>query len=407
MNANKSIVPVVVDKNNPAPEWIASLRERFPCEPEVDRFLTAKLNERPKPPYQPVSLDELCAGLKRLLQANGVDNFNIGSPRWLTGGASKLQMAFELDWTSPGGEQTTTSMVLRMQPAESIVESSRLREFQLLQAMDGCVPVPKAYWVDNLGEHLPYPGLVLGFVHGVTKPSDGAGGEVSGMGTHYGARLRDLLAPQFVDMLARIHTFEWQQAELSAFGIPESGTQAVEWQINWWRRVAEEDALAKLPILALAEQWLLENKPRADHISLIHGDYRCGNFLFNESSGDVTTWLDWELGHLGDRHEDLAWSLIRTWGHDDPASGDHFICGLMTEDDFLSAYESASGLPVNSETLRYYKILNAWKSVVMSQFSSYRVASRGKTHQDVLVAWCIGIAPKFTEQLAELLDGAI
>lgn len=383
------------------------MRERFPCEPEVDRFLTAKLNERPKPPYQPVSLDELCAGLKRLLQANGVDNFNIGSPRWLTGGASKLQMAFELDWTSPGGEQTTTSMVLRMQPAESIVESSRLREFQLLQAMDGCVPVPKAYWIDNLGEHLPYPGLVIGFVHGVTKPSDGAGGEVSGMGTHYGARLRDLLAPQFVDMLARIHTFEWQQAELSAFGIPESGTQAVEWQINWWRRVAEEDALAKLPILALAEQWLLENKPRADHISLIHGDYRCGNFLFNESSGDVTTWLDWELGHLGDRHEDLAWSLIRTWGHDDPASGDHFICGLMTEDDFLSAYESASGLPVNSETLRYYKILNAWKSVVMSQFSSYRVASRGKTHQDVLVAWCIGIAPKFTEQLAELLDGAI
>ena len=398
---------MTVDKNHPTPEWIASLQARYPCEPEVDRFLTAKLHERPKPPYQPVSLDELCAGLERLLRANEISNFNIGSARWLTGGASKLQMAFELDWTPPGGQREKTNMVLRMQPAESIVESSRLREFQLLEAMGGCVPVPETYWVDNLGEHLPYPGLVIGFVGGVTKTTAGAGGEVSGMGTHYGARLRKLLAPQFVEMLARIHTFDWQQAKLSAFGIPAPGTQAVEWQINWWRRVAEEDALADLPILALAEQWLIANKPDADQISLLHGDYRCGNFLFDEASGEITTWLDWELGHLGDRHEDLAWSTIQTWGHDDAETGEHFICGLMTEDDFLNEYAAASGLSVNRDTLRYYQILNAWKLVVMAQFCSYRVASRGKTHQDVLVAWCIGIAPKFTEQLAELLEEVV
>ena len=396
-----------LDKNNPTDEWIARLRERFPCEPEVDRFLTAKLHERTRPPYKPVTLDELCAGVEQLLQANNVRDFAIRSPRWLTGGASKLQMAFQLDWAETKGDLVTTPMVLRMQPAESIVESSRLREFQLIRAMDGCVPVPKAYWVDNLGEHLPYPALVLGFVKGVTKPTQGTGGEVSGMGTHYGPRLRGLLAPQFVDMLARIHTFDWRTAELSAFEFPSPGTDAVARQINWWRRVAEEDALAELPILTLAEQWLVNNMPPADQISLLHGDYRCGNFLFFESNGEITTWLDWELGHLGDRHEDLAWSTIRTWGHDDPESGKHLICGLMTEADFLTTYENVSGLTINREILRYYKILNAWKLVVMSQFCSYRVASRGKTHQDVLVAWCIGIAPKFTEQLAELLDEVI
>lgn len=393
-----------IDKNQPRSAWIASLRARFPCEPEVDRFLTAKLHERSNPPYKPVTLDELCVGLGRLLKANGVNDFSIGRRRWLTGGASKLQMAFELDWTPSAGKRTTTMMVLRMQPAESIVESSRLREFQLIRAMNGCVPVPRAYWVDNLAEHLPYPALVIGFADGVTKPSQGIGGEVSGMGTNYGARLRKALAPQFVDMLARIHLFDWRTADLSAFETPLPGTQAVERQINWWRRVAEEDALASVPILALAAQWLTEHMPAADRISLLHGDYRCGNFLFDEARGEITTWLDWELGHLGDRHEDLAWSTIRTWGHDDPDSGDHLICGLMPEPDFLAAYKSASGLAVEMDTLRYYKILNAWKLVVMSQYCSYRVASRGKTHQDVLVAWCIGIAPKFVEQLVELLD---
>ena len=91
-------------------------------------------------------------------------------------------MASELGCTPPDGERGTTSIALRMQPAESIVESSRLHELQLLQAMDGLVPLPKAYWVDNVGEYLPYPGLGIGFVDGATRPGGGAGGDVSGAG---------------------------------------------------------------------------------------------------------------------------------------------------------------------------------------------------------------------------------
>ena len=396
-----------IDKNAPTEEWIESLRSRFPCEPEVDRFLTAKLHERHKAPYKPVSLDELRDGLTRLLQANGVDDFEICSTRWLTGGASKLQMAFDLRWDSNHDHRDTTPMVLRMQPAESIVESSRLREYQLIQSVASCVPVPAAHWVDNLGEFLPYPSLVCEFVEGVTKPTHGIGGEVSGMGTHYGERLRNLLAPQFVEMLARIHTFDWGSSNLSAFEIPGPGDLAVEQQINWWRRVSEEDAPAELPILKLAERWLIKHMPSVDRMSLLHGDYRCGNFLFDETSGQITAWLDWELGHFGDRHEDLAWSAIRTWGHVDEASGEYLVCGLLPEKEFISMYEDASGLSVDTEILRYYKIMNAWKLVVMSQYCSYRVASRGKTHQDVLVAWCIGIAPKFTQQLEALLNEVI
>ena len=313
-------------------------------------------------------------------------------------------MAFDLNWQTPTADRNSTPMVLRKQPAESIVETSRQREFQLLKAMTDTVPVPQAFWVDNLGEYLPYPALVCSFVDGVTKPSAGEGGEVSGMGTRYGDRLRSLLAPQFVEMLAKIHTFDWRTAELSAFEVPATGTLAAERQLNWWRRVAEEDALAPVPLLTLTEQWLANNMPSIDRVSLLHGDYRCGNFLFDETSGAITAWLDWELGHLGDRHEDLAWSILRTWGHRDPVTGDDLICGLMTRNEFITQYERVSALPVDNEKLHYYTVLNDWKTTVMAQFTAYRVAAGGKSHQDVLVAWCIGIAAKFAEQLAELMD---
>jgi aminoglycoside phosphotransferase (APT) family kinase protein len=39
----------------------------------------------------------------------------------------------------------------------------------------------------------------------------------------------------------------------------------------------------------------------------VHGDYRSGNFLLDEGSGRITATLDWESGHLGDRHADLAY----------------------------------------------------------------------------------------------------
>ena len=42
-----------VDKNRPSPEWIAELRRRFPCETEIDRVLTRKLERRAGPPYAP------------------------------------------------------------------------------------------------------------------------------------------------------------------------------------------------------------------------------------------------------------------------------------------------------------------------------------------------------------------
>src|SRR3546814_4044627 len=97
------------------------------------------------------------AGARRLIARNIGDHFTLSRVRWLTGGASKIQVAFDIEWNGPAGDRRqSTPMVLRMEPPESVVETSRLREFELIQALDGVVPVPPCYWVDADGECLPH-----------------------------------------------------------------------------------------------------------------------------------------------------------------------------------------------------------------------------------------------------------
>ena len=140
---------MIIDKNRPSPAWIAALRKRFPTETEIDRVLTRKMERRDGPGFSPLPLDTLVKGVDSLLRAELKDPYEIVDARWLSGGASKLQMAFTLDWNRPGVGRERTPMVLRMEPAESIVETSRLREFQLIRAFEGTVPVPPVYWCDS------------------------------------------------------------------------------------------------------------------------------------------------------------------------------------------------------------------------------------------------------------------
>jgi aminoglycoside phosphotransferase (APT) family kinase protein len=312
-------------------------------------------------------------------------------------------MAFTLDWNRPGAGPEKTPMVLRMEPSESIVETSRLREFQLIKAFEGIVPVPPVFWCDADGEHLPYPALVYGFAEGVTKPSDSSSG-VSGLGTHLPPALRAKLAPQFVQHLASIHTRDIGSAGLEAFNVPALGTQCADWGVNWWERVWEEDGDEDVPLLRLCAGWLRRHRPVLDKPVIVHADYRVGNFLFTEKDSRISAWLDWELGRIGDRHQDLAWTTSQAFGHFDEQGKTFLVCGLMPESAFFEAYEKASGLTVNAASVHWYKVYNAYMMAVLLLGTGYRIARGGKTHQDVLVTWLMGINAMLLDEMRGLIE---
>jgi aminoglycoside phosphotransferase (APT) family kinase protein len=395
---------LIDDKNCPTENAIETVRRRFRVEKEIDRILTRKMRQRSSGPYSPVNLDTLRKGTESLIRSNYDGAFEISDVRWLAGGASKLQMAFSLSWHDPDkGKKTKTPMVLRMEPKESVVETSRLREYQVIQAFEGIVPVPPVYWVDVDANHLPYPGLIYGFVEGVAKPT-ASSSNVTGIRATLGPHYRKILAPQYIEHLAAIHTHDFTKSDLSSFDIPKLGTEAVELHLNWWERVWEEDVDEDVPLMRYAAGWLRDNMPPVDRLSILHGDYRIGNCLFTEPTGRITAWLDWELSSIGDRHADWGYSTSHLYDELAEDGKTVFAQGLMPHEEMFEKYEKASGLSLNPKALYYYKVFAAYKQVSICLSSGYRVPRGSKSHQDVVVLWLMSVSYPILEELRRLLE---
>ncbi|MGO4836288.1 phosphotransferase family protein [Rhizobiaceae sp. 2RAB30] len=224
------------------------------------------------------------------------------------------------------------------------------------------------------------------------------------MGTVFGSGLRAKLAPQFMEQLARIHTFDFDAHRFESMGAPVVGTtQSAEWQLNRALRIWEEDRCEDLPLMDVAAAWLKANMPTLDVVSVVHGDYRSGNFLFNEQTGDINAWLDWERGHLGDRHRDLAWTTHPSFGHYGEDGKTYYICGLVPRDEFYDRYTEASGLTVDPVRLEYYRILNCFQIIASVTATATRVARLGKSHQDVMLTRVKGMESITGLELVRLL----
>lgn len=351
-------------------------------------------------PYVPQMTAAVADGLQTFIESK-VEGARVENLRRMGGGASKEQFSFDV--VRPDG--ATTRYVLRMDPLQTVVESDRRREFELLRAFDGVVPVPRAAWLDADGDALGRPFAIMEFTAGVAKPSDVTSASVSGMQTVLGKHWRGRLADPFLENLAAIHAFDWRSADLPSFQVPDADPyQAARWQVNWWSRVWREDKVVSLPIMALTERWLLDNLPACESPVVVHADYRTGNYLFDEDTGQITAILDWELAHLGDFHEDLGGGLQRVFSTSE--DGTVYMTGLLPREDFIVRYERISGRTVNRKALRFYEVLRAYMSVAATLATCPSVAAKGHNHQDVLLSWLAPCGYIFIAQLCDLLEEA-
>jgi aminoglycoside phosphotransferase (APT) family kinase protein len=93
-----------------------------------------------------------------------------------------------------------------------------------------------------------------------------------------------------------------------------------------------------LPVFELAFAWLRERLPAGAPDTLVHGDFRSGNFIVGAEG--LRAILDWELAHVGHPMEDIGWLCTNTW---------RFGCwrqpvgGFGERDAFFDAYAAAGG----------------------------------------------------------------
>lgn len=194
----------------PAASAIGDIRD---LEPAIAAVLERRRRRKAAGVYRARTEQEVAKRLNAFL-AEVAPGAHAEALQRMGGGASKEQFSFTIADGAHAGRY-----VLRMEPAQSISESDRRREFEILDAFRGIVPAPKPVWLDAEGERLGQPGAIMRFVGGVTKPSHNER-TVSGLGTLLGASLRGRIGPQFIDHLVAIHGLDWRQAHLPTFQVP-------------------------------------------------------------------------------------------------------------------------------------------------------------------------------------------
>jgi aminoglycoside phosphotransferase (APT) family kinase protein len=119
------------------------------------------------------------------------------------------------------------------------------------------------------------------------------------------------------------------------------------------------------PVFELALSWLDRRKPAPSAKPvLVHGDYRTGNYLADESG--VTAILDWEGAHLGDPIEDLGWLCVKSWRFgaiDQPAGG------FGSREQLWQAYERAGGGAVDPARAHWWEVFGTvrWGVICLTQ----------------------------------------
>lgn len=310
----------------------------------------------------------------RLPNAEGVA---VSGLERIFGGGSRETYRFVASWREDGRD-VARRLILRRDPPASLIQTERRVEFAAYRAFFGTrVPVPEPLWLEEDPRHLDHPFFVMEEI---------AGCEASPL---------RLLAPPYDAHLAEIGRQKWTilgeiaRADPAALGLadvmePVDPATAWERELARWTSDLDSDELEPQPITRAAIRWLSRHPPPpAQRLSVVHADYRTGNFLVDEG-GTIRGILDWELAHLGDPLEDLAWGLNRVWcwQRDDRAGG------LLPRAEAIALWEAASGLRADPAALHWWEVFSCVKGQAI-WLSAAREYTDGASHDPILVlaAW--------------------
>lgn len=257
----------------------------------------------------------------------------------LTGGANKTTWSFDADVAGERAQFILQLASARANDADNPLagvsphltadEDARL----MIAAVKAGVPAPR--------------------VRAILQPDDGLGGgyvteRVAGetlatkiLRDERFAGARATMAKQCGTILAAIHRIPVAEVPFLMRLTPAEHIAAQ-------RRIIEYFGF-HLPALELGLKWAEKNVPRNARHSVVHGDFRAGNFIVSEDG--IRCVLDWEIGQSGDPMQDLGWVCVKTWRF----GGKKPVGGFGTREDLFEAYEKASGQSVDPAHVRFWE----------------------------------------------------
>ena len=152
------------------------------------------------------------------------------------------------------------------------------------------------------------------------------------------------VAQDFIRHLAAWHRLDPRALDLPSFGPVLSARDHQRRTLDHMRAQAALGGGEVEPLLRISLDFLERALPDYEGPTvLLQGDTGPGNLMFEH--GKVTGVVDWELAHLGDPMDDIAWV---TW-----RATQHTFTHLP---DRLAEYEALSGHRLDDARIRYYRV---------------------------------------------------
>ncbi len=122
-----------------------------------------------------------------------------------------------------------------------------------------------------------------------------------------------------------------------------------------------------VPVFELAFARLAEKLPDDGELALVHGDFRCGNFIVGDAG--LAAVVDWELAHIGNPLLDIGWLSTNTWrfGQAQP------VGGFAEREAFYAAYEAAGGRRIDRDHALAFEMLGSlrWGIICMQMGAAH------------------------------------
>ena len=309
----------------------------------------------------------------------GLDEAALG--RWLEANVLGFIGPFELT-KFPSGQSNPTykisaasgQYVLRRKPFGQLLPSAHAvdREYRLLSALhplDFPVPKPLALCDDP---------DVIGAIFYVMELARGRP-YANGALPEFDPPTRGEMYGQLVDTLADLHSIDPETAELGDFGKPGN---YFERQVMRWTRQYRDSQTDYIPEVERLIAFLPETVPEQSRVSIVHGDYRIDNVVF-DGDGTLTAVLDWELATLGDPLADFSYLAMQWLMPADGGAGlaglDLAALGLPAIEEIVQRYSERSGVPV-ADRLDWYFAYNLFRLTGIVQGIKKRVIDGTASH---------------------------
>jgi len=304
----------------------------------------------------------------------GVRDIRVAELARLFGGASRETYRFTARWIEED-RAVDRALILRRDPTSSLIETERELEFAAYQAFHGRgVPVPEPLFFETDPSWLERPFFVMEEIAGCQ------------------ASAASLALPPYSGFLDKIGEQKWRilgriartdvagTALARSLEAPKAG-ECWSRELAHWEKVLDEDEIGPQPIVRAAIRKLRrEPPPPAARVGVVHGDYRTGNFLYDER-GDIRAILDWEMCHLGDPLEDLAWAMTPLWAWPDASKPGK----LIARERALALWEEESGLTIDPKAFAWWELFSCVKGIAIWT-SSAREFADGKSRAPINVA---------------------